>query len=213
MKTHSTILSLLLCSTFGWAEEDGFSRYQPILERQPFGQEPPEADMTQVASSESFARNLRLSMIFEAADGTLRAGIIDTSTGKSYTLQIGEVQGGYEMVEGDFKASQVLIKKNQEVALFRLQSAANDSSVQTERPVIDSRYSERRRRHIQALESRNQQLQAPPSPDPQLQGEALKKHLENVQMDAIRNGLPPLPIPLTPEMDAKLVEEGVLPPQ
>jgi len=41
----------------------------------------------------------------------------------------------------------------------------------------------------------------------------LRAHLERVQMDAIRNGLPPLPLPLTPEMDAQLVKEGVLPPQ
>jgi len=31
-------------------------------------------------------------------------------------------------------------------------------------------------------------------------------------MEVIRQGLPPLPIPLTPEMDAQLVSEGVLPP-
>ena len=32
-------------------------------------------------------------------------------------------------------------------------------------------------------------------------------------MEVIRQGLPPLPIPLTPEQDSQLVKEGVLPPQ
>ena len=44
-------------------------------------------------------------------------------------------------------------------------------------------------------------------------GEELEKHLNEYQMDVIRQGLPPLPIPLTPEMDQQLVNEGVLPPQ
>jgi hypothetical protein len=56
---------------------------------------------------------------------------------------------------------------------------------------------------------------APAQPDkPRLTGEALKEHLKNYQMDLIRAGGkkgPPLPMALTPEMDAKLVEEGVLP--
>jgi hypothetical protein len=37
-------------------------------------------------------------------------------------------------------------------------------------------------------------------------------HLQNYQMELIKQGLPPLPIPLTPESDAKLVDEGVLEP-
>ena len=32
-------------------------------------------------------------------------------------------------------------------------------------------------------------------------------------MEAIRQGLPPLPLELTPEQDDQLVAEGVLPPQ
>jgi hypothetical protein len=42
-------------------------------------------------------------------------------------------------------------------------------------------------------------------------GEALKKHLQDYNMEIIRKGLPPLPIPLTPEQDRQLVEEGILP--
>ena len=58
----------------------------------------------------------------------------------------------------------------------------------------------------------------PPPPDtaaeePRFRSqEELTAHLHQVQMDAIRTGKPPLPIPLTPEMDAQLVREGVLPP-
>ena len=51
---------------------------------------------------------------------------------------------------------------------------------------------------------------------PQLQGEELQKYLQEYNMDLIRAGGergPALPIPLTPEQDAQLVKEGVLPPQ
>lgn len=48
-----------------------------------------------------------------------------------------------------------------------------------------------------------------------LHGEELDKHLQNYNMELIRAGGelgPALPIPLTPEQDAQLVAEGVLPP-
>ena len=44
-----------------------------------------------------------------------------------------------------------------------------------------------------------------------LSEETVRK-LRDYQMDLIRSGKAPLPIPLTEEMDAQLVKEGVLPP-
>jgi len=40
--------------------------------------------------------------------------------------------------------------------------------------------------------------------------EELEKHLREQQLDAIRTGKEPLPIPLSPEMENQLIEEGVL---
>jgi len=42
--------------------------------------------------------------------------------------------------------------------------------------------------------------------------EELEKHLQEYQVERIRKGLPPLPVPLTKEMDDQLVKDGVLPP-
>ncbi|MEM7395303.1 MAG: hypothetical protein AAF492_23470, partial [Verrucomicrobiota bacterium] len=50
-------------------------------------------------------------------------------------------------------------------------------------------------------------------PTPKYTGEELKKHLQDYNMQVIRQGLPPLPIALTPDQDSQLVDEGVLPPQ
>lgn len=69
-------------------------------------------------------------------------------------------------------------------------------------------YAERLRARREALRHRTVE-------PPKLSGEELKKHLEEYQMELIRaKGAmgPPLPIQLTPEMDAQLVKEGVLPP-
>lgn len=62
------------------------------------------------------------------------------------------------------------------------------------------------------------QVAPPASPlaaPPGLSREDVEKDLEAYQMDLIRSGGmdgPPLPMELTPEMDAQLVSEGVLPP-
>lgn len=211
MRTRNAILPLLFSAAFGLADEEGFKRYQLILDKPPFGQAPPEAEVVQVQASQSFARNLRLSMLFEGPDGTTRAGIVDNTTKKSYILRIGEPQDGLEMVEADVKSSEAMLRKGNEVALFKLEAGAGEPISRAEQSSRQSTYAERRRALLQKIEERRKETQPPP--EPKLTGEALKKHLEEVQMDAIRNGLPPLPLPLTPEMDAQLVKEGVLPPQ
>lgn len=214
MNPSNSIFSFILLSsvTLSLANEEGFKRYQVILDRQPFGQAPPETDVVQVPASQSFARNLRLSMLFEGPDGTTRAGIVDNTTKKSYILRIGEPQEGLEMVEADIKASEAMLRKGNEVALFKLEAGAGEPITKTEQTSRQSSYADRRRALLQKVEERRKEPEPQPEA-PKLTGEALKKHLEQVQMDAIRNGLPPLPLPLTPEMDAQLVSEGILPPQ
>ncbi len=47
----------------------------------------------------------------------------------------------------------------------------------------------------------------------QRQQAEVQRQLQDYQMEVIREGLPPLPVELTPEMDDQLVFEGVLPPR
>lgn len=46
----------------------------------------------------------------------------------------------------------------------------------------------------------------------QLEGSEMDRQLQEYQIQAIREGREPLPIPLTPEADEQLVREGLLPP-
>ena len=70
--------------------------------------------------------------------------------------------------------------------------------------------------------TRQPQEQAQPAPQPAVPQEnpaeaaqrrqEIRENLQEYQMEVIRSGMPPLPIPLTEEMDAQLVAEGVLEP-
>lgn len=66
-------------------------------------------------------------------------------------------------------------------------------------------YAERRRLRIEEMRKRAQESR-------NLSEEEVEKRLREYQMKLIREGKTPLPIPITEEMDAQLVKEGILPP-
>lgn len=149
-------------------------------------------------------------MLFEGPSGDLRAGIVDTVKNKSYTLKVGEEVDSIELVEADILKSEAMLKKGNEVVLFKLEAGKPEVLSKSQQNSRQSSYAERRKDLLKKIEDRRKTEEPKP---PALTGAALRQHLEQVQMNAIREGLPPLPLPLTPEMDAQLVSEGVLPPQ
>lgn len=209
MGVNVVILILLTCALSVKALDESFARYQVILDKNPFSEEPPEAETVQIPLNQSFARHLRLSMLFEGPNGDLRAGVIDSEKKKNYILSVGENTEGLELIEADLSASEAMLRKGNEVALFKLESDTPEPLSKKQQAARRMSYSER----LKAQQAAKKKAESKEPEAPRLTGEALKKHLENVQMDAIRNGLPPLPLPLTPEMDDQLVAEGVLDPQ
>lgn len=197
----------------------GFERYQIILDRKPFGDLPlPVSTNPNEPPPVSFAQGLRLSMIIEDdSTGDMRVGFVDgQNQNKSYTLGVGESQDGIELVSASWENEEAILRKGGEMALIKLQSGTVESinpadqasriqQAQTTRPS----YAERRRLRQQQMQIEQEQLTA----KPKYTGDELAKHLYEYQMEVIRQGLPPLPIPLTPEQDSQLVTEGVLPPQ
>lgn len=189
-----------------------FSRYQIILDRKPFGAPPPEAPPPPPSPSESFARHLRMSALLETDDGEVRIGLINLQNNKNFFLTVGQSEDDIELVSASYENEEAVIRKGSEMAVIKLQSGeiqplspAEQQARLTAPQVQRMSYAERR-----AL--RQQQRQQEPPPEPKYKGEELERHLREYQMEVIRQGLPPLPIPLTPEMDAQLVAEGVLPP-
>ena len=212
----AALLAVVAASALGALPADlAFDRYQVILDRKPFGDlPPPENNATMVPQPESFAKSLRLSTIIDVDDGTtIKVGFVDTRTGRSYMLKPGESQDGIEVLSASWDDEEAVLRQGAEMALIKLASgevqAITPAEQQRREQAQQGRpsYADRRRLRMEEM----QREQEEPPPQPRYTGDELTKHLQEYQMEVIRQGLPPLPIPLTPAMDQQLVNEGVLP--
>ena len=139
------MLILMIFALIDFAAEEGFERYQIIIDKHPFGEEPPSIETLPVPSNQSFARHLRLSMLFEGSDNDLRAGFVDSSQKENYILRIGEVEDGLELVSINLLSAEAMLREGSEVVLFKLESAQSSSSVESSTSSRHSSYAERRR--------------------------------------------------------------------
>ena len=186
--------------------------YQVILDRKPFGVVSASAAAAGPAA-ESFAKNLRVSAMLESPSG-VRVGFINTQNNKDFSLMVGEQnEEGIELVSADFKDEEALLRKDGVTAVVKLQPGESKPAAPAAgAPPPMRMMSPDARLSYSARRLARQQLMTKPPPTA-LTGEKLEQHLRDYQMQVIREGLPALPIPLTPEMDAQLVREGVLPAQ
>lgn len=229
MNYRPSCVALLLFAVCGIAaaEVADFSRYEVILERKPFGDVQAQAQAAQKLTADqlqnSFIKDLRLCAIYEDDSG-VRVGIVNikSTPQASFILHLDEsTDDGIKLVDADYETGSALLRKGSEEYWIAM---GNELSVATgggAPPQLASAPGsgvpgEKRESYAERLRKRREALRAPPAKPPELAGEDLQKHLEQYQMDLIRAAGekgPPLPIPLTPEMDEQLVKEGVLPPQ
>lgn len=199
-----------------------FDRYQPILDRRPFGDvvvltsaDTNGASAAIVVGPGGEALGLRACSLIVVDGIGPRAGLVEVKTSKSYFLTPGETQDGIKLVSVDYATEEIVIQRGSEMAVLRLKEAGTSEKkpvgASTLATAARLSFEERRK----AFERQRTPPPAPPTtpPAPRLQGAELEKHLQQYQMEVIRQGMPPLPIPLTPEMDKQLVQEGVLPAQ
>ena len=212
MKKNLVIVFLWMLATLpGLADAPDFSKYQVILDRKPFGVAPPPEVVAPVFQPEnSFAKSLRMCALLEDDNG-LRIGLIDQSNNKNFFVSVGQTEEGIELVSASYDGEEAVIRKGAEMAVIKLQSGEIQPLSPAEQQARMNAPQGRRPSYAERRQMRQQQ-QAEPPPKPMYTGEELEKHLNEYQMDVIRQGLPPLPIPLSPEMDQQLVNEGVLPP-
>ena len=193
-----------------------FSDYQVILDRKPFGVPPERAPEPErvIPVQESFAAQMQLSGIDDLEDGNMRVTVIDRKDNSYFSLIVGEKSdAGIELMDVDYEKEEAVLKKGEEVVVLRMSGTSGtqvlSSSEQQERMKdVETRrlsYAERRR---QRMLERQKPVEVP---KPIYTGEELEKHLQDYQMEVIRQGLPPLPVQLTPDRDAQLVSEGFLP--
>jgi hypothetical protein len=198
-----------------------FDRYQPILERQPFGEVRPDPAASAPAKptgpvAPPFTKDLKMCAITEDDTG-IQVGFVNVAMKppKSYLLRIGEMEDFIELIDADYEEEMALLRKGEEEHYISMDgssgpgtTSAGASTPSSSAPTTTGT----RRLSYKARLAQRRKTRVIMAKEPQLKGEELKKHLENYQMELIRTGAPPLPIELTPEMDAQLVAEGVLPP-
>ncbi len=220
MKWALSIL-LILCvvsATAATSAVKPFADYQVILDRKPFGKPPDRSQEPErvIPVNESFAASMVLSGIFELADGNLRVAVTDNKDKSYFALMVGETDEvlGIELIDADYDKEEAVLKKGEEVVVLRMSGATGTQVLSsTER---QDRMKQAKARRLSYAERRRQRMlerQKPvEAPKPKYTGAELEKHLQEYQMKVIREGLPPLPVQLSPDRDAQLVAEGFLPP-
>ncbi|MFU8780821.1 MAG: hypothetical protein ACNA71_07320 [Kiritimatiellia bacterium] len=204
-----------------------FGRYQVILDRRPFGDAP--AQEVAVAptrpSGPMLVDALRL-VAMTIRQGDIRVGLVDGNVQppRTYFLFVGEEESGIRVVSADYDAETAVVEREGQQRTFRLGGGSGSRAATTAGPGMIAgvapesganrdrgrvrprgRISEGRRQRMEEEQRRLEQV-------PELTGAVLERHLQEYNLQVIREGMPPLPIPLTPEQDAQLVAEGVLPP-
>jgi hypothetical protein len=165
----------------------------------------------------------------EGADG-VRVGLIDLQGNGSLFLKVGESENGIQLVSVDLQTEEAVVRRGGESIVLRLESGVSRSpeaafiarpvqAVTQKMPADPGAQLKLRREvamaRIQARRDAAVAAQGAPSSNliQKVAGPELERKLQEYQMEVIRRGDPPLPIPLTKEMDDQLVSEGVLPVQ
>lgn len=218
-----------------------FERYQVILERKPFGSEtapaPAGAPGSPAATAAAAVNALKMSAIIEDSAGKIVVGIFDPQQNASYMMKIGETENGIELLTADYSAERAQIRKDGFERWISMSGEDSPATLPDQAPTLaaKSRTASPRttRRSMAPLgkgmtraeyEKIKSKLPQPRSakralqdvPDePPLTQEEHETVLQEYNMELIRaEGElgPALPIELTPDQDAQLVREGVLPP-
>lgn len=198
-------------------------RYDLILDRAPFGADPlagaaednSAQERAAAAAAAALAKDLRLCFVLESQDGEVRAGLQNQKDQKSFILSVGESIQGVKLKGVDIENSEATLERNGQMVVFKLDKGPVVSAAPAApAPAPDRRFGGGFRRR----EPQPEPPKAPPEPElspeeQQRRRDEIRQNLQNYQMEVIRSGMPPLPIPLTQEMDDQLVAEGVLPPE
>ncbi len=193
-------------------------RYDVILDRSPFGSDPlstvtaPDATAQDRAAAAALEKTCRLSFLLESEAGEVRAGFQNLKPQKgepvSSVIRINESFMGMKLKSIDLVNSEAMLEYNGKPITFQLTKAAEKAQpVAKKAPTPSRRFGGGFRKQTPA---------PPPAPklspeEQKIRREEIRKNLQDYQMHVIREGMPPLPVPLTQEMDDQLVSEGVLP--
>ena len=229
----SMVLTILVCETALASGKVDFSRYESILVRKVFGEPPaePPPGGAAPAPAVSFVKDIRMCAITETPEFGIRVGFVDIAAKKNYYLSVGDTEDGIQLVDADYEKGAALLKKGAEEYWINMSGQVNPgssgpaqfgpagsppSAVSAPPPsgAVPERtsYADRVRARQEAMARRvKEKMEKAKAVNPEEQKAALNEyHMELIRASGTKG--PPLPIPLTKEMDDQLVAEGVLPP-
>ncbi len=206
-------------------------RYDVIVERSPFGPDPlvlaedakqAQEEAAASAAAKALEKELRLCFLLETEQGDVRAGFqnlkVQKGEPRSVMLMVGESYNGMKLQAIDLLDSTATLLFQGKSIIFEL-TKAKAAPAKPAAPAPPTQQVAQRRFGGGFRSTQPPPAQPEPPPEPALSPEEQEKRREEVrenlrqyQMEVIRAGMPPLPIPLTKEMDDQLVAEGVLPP-
>jgi len=129
------LFSVFLVSCFMWFSPDaqasaGFERYEIILTRSPFGKEPPPEEVSApVRPNGEFAKQYRLSMLYEDAQGQLKAGLVSKVNNKSLLLQVGESGEGVRLVDVLLEEGVAVLSSGDQMARLLLEGLGSSAAL------------------------------------------------------------------------------------
>lgn len=223
-KHTSIIIVLASIALAAGAVDYKRERYNVIVDRSPFGEDPTLAIEQQqdlreqqaaAAAAKKLEKEIRLCFLLESESGEVRAGFQNLKAAKgdpkSIMLMVGESFRGMQLKGIDLANNSATLDINGKPVAFELASAPAPKAVPAKKPTQTPR------RFGRGFRPKPPAPAKPPEPQltPEEQAakrEEVQENLRQYQMEVIRAGMPPLPIPLTKEMDDQLVAEGVLPP-
>jgi hypothetical protein len=197
-------------------------RYNVILDRSPFGSDPlstvstPDPNVQAQANAARLEQSYRLSFLLKTETGEIRAGFqnLKPKPGDplSSVIMVGESFMGMKLKSVDLVSSEAMLEHNGQPIIFQLTKKSASAKAVPAKPTQPSR-------RFGGGFRKTQPAKPTPPPEPKLspaeqekRRAEIRQNLQDYQMEVIRTGMPPLPVPLTQEMDDQLVVEGFLPP-
>jgi len=174
----------------------------------------------------SALKDYQMCAMTESAQG-LRVGVVHVPTKRSFMMRVGQVRNGLELVSANYDNETAVFRKDGQTKTLRMgertvsgqaRPAAAGASPKPdagEKPAVAKTRVERKDALAKARNARaSARAKALAARYAGLKEAGLvDAYHQEYQKSAIRSGAPPLPVALTPESDAELVNEGVLPAQ
>ena len=220
---HRVFLLIVAGTVSASAIEYKRARYDVIIERSPFGEDPliaveaaknAKESVEAAAAAKRMEKEMRLCYLLEAESGDVRAGFqnLKAKPGdpKSIMLMVNESFNGMKLTKIDINNNSATLSMNGKPVTFQLTKASSA-------PAPKKAAAQPARRFGGGFRAKPAEPAKPPEPqltpeEAAIKREEVRENLRQYQMEVIRQGMPPLPIPLTQDMDDQLVAEGVLPP-